>query len=152
MATIICAHAGWCSNHGMLSGLHPDEDPTAAKQRRPLVSITAVWLQRQSRKACGTWMSPSGGPAVAKKMCSLMFKHRIAIVSFSRTELCRNIASCCREAHSDEELWACSRLRAQCFYAYPPDREFAGKVSCYLRQGPCCVLLCLLRLSIEGVC
>lgn len=34
----------------------------------------------------------------------------------------------CREAITDEELWACSRLRAQCFYAYPPEREFAGKV------------------------
>jgi hypothetical protein len=33
-----------------------------------------------------------------------------------------------REAVTDEELWACSRLRAQCFYAYPPEREFAGKV------------------------
>ena len=38
------------------------------------------------------------------------------------------MASCCREAHTDDELWACARLRAQCFYAYPPEREFAGKV------------------------
>ena len=34
-----------------------------------------------------------------------------------------------REALSDEELKAAAALRAKSFYVYPPEREFAGKVS-----------------------
>jgi len=33
-----------------------------------------------------------------------------------------------REASTDEELWACSRLRSVSFYVYPPDRKFAGQL------------------------
>ena len=116
-------------------------------QRRPLASITAVWLQRQSRKVCGAWMSLSGGPAVAKQEWRLMFRHRSAILSSSEP---LGVASCRREAHTDEELWACSRLRAQCFYAYPPEREFAGKVDFSFALGPFCVLLDLLSFCVQG--
>jgi len=36
--------------------------------------------------------------------------------------------SICREAHDDGELDAAAYLRAVSFYAYPPERAFAGKV------------------------
>lgn len=35
----------------------------------------------------------------------------------------------CREAETDAELKAIGWLRAQSFYAYPPERAFAGEVS-----------------------
>ena len=46
--------------------------------------------------------------------------------------LCTGLPICIlfgiRDAEADDELWACSRLRAACFYVYPPEREFAGRV------------------------
>ena len=42
-----------------------------------------------------------------------------------------------REALSDEELKAAAALRAKSFYVYPPEREFAGKVSFFFfSQSP----------------
>jgi hypothetical protein len=39
-----------------------------------------------------------------------------------------------REACSDDELKAAAFLRAKSFYVYPPEREFAGKVSFFFRS------------------
>ena len=46
-----------------------------------------------------------------------------------------------RECEENEELLAASHLRAISFYAYPPERALAGKVS-----------MSLSRLSALGVC
>lgn len=42
----------------------------------------------------------------------------------------------CREAQSDAELQSIGWLRARSFYAYPPERAFAGQVSAYTEQAP----------------
>ena len=43
----------------------------------------------------------------------------------------------CREAQTDAELQAIGWLRARSFYAYPPERAFAGQVSAYTEQARC---------------
>jgi len=47
-----------------------------------------------------------------------------------------NIGCPCREAQSDAELQSIGWLRARSFYAYPPERAFAGQVSAYTEQAP----------------
>ena len=39
-----------------------------------------------------------------------------------------SLSVCCRAAERDCELQALAALRAQAFYAYPPERAFAGRV------------------------
>ncbi len=46
------------------------------------------------------------------------------------------IGCLCREAQTDAELQAIGWLRARSFYAYPPERAFAGQVSAYTEQAP----------------